>query len=473
MILLRTWRKIWMALFKASSTGVGRLELSTVFGHNAAADQRKVCRQKPPERKVVRLSDCLSVRPAPKESCPPGCTAFYLYTTHCTYTLASTTSQDWLSALYLLAFQVSESDKGAFERGNGLTMEDNDLYSSWKTDLTPNQYQVIVQSTEASRRCKLAGEYLVSPEKEAVILLDISTGHTIYRWPYELLRKFGLVEGGFSIEAGRRCESGEGVFVFLSRHGPQIFQVISKQCSVERESSVQPRRVLRRSFGDLSTVIVPTTTCWPAAPPLYCPAGASDNTEDDYYSTINDCPVLNVKRLSLVEAHLSLGEGEDEDEDERFYSLDAGTEDNIYYKLRRATAPMIRNDEFKPAMDSECIYSDVNLVDSPLNPQPLPQLVPHPPPSTLPQSPAPFVPAKPQYQRQPPVNNYVQSGYNAQAEALDDMTEMEEAISSSTHVTPTETLGSFKHRLAEIISKDLAKFQPPLPSGAGSPTFSQ
>ncbi len=24
------------------------------------------------------------------------------------------------------------SDKGGFERGNGLTMEDNDLYSSWE-----------------------------------------------------------------------------------------------------------------------------------------------------------------------------------------------------------------------------------------------------------------------------------------------------------------------------------------------------
>lgn len=26
-----------------------------------------------------------------------------------------------------------ESDKGGFERGNSLTMEDNDLYSSWRT----------------------------------------------------------------------------------------------------------------------------------------------------------------------------------------------------------------------------------------------------------------------------------------------------------------------------------------------------
>lgn len=60
--------------------------------------------------------------------------------------------------------------------------------------LPPNQYQVSVQSTEASRRCKLAGKYLVSPEKEAVILLACNTGHIVYCWPYRLLRKFGHVE---------------------------------------------------------------------------------------------------------------------------------------------------------------------------------------------------------------------------------------------------------------------------------------
>lgn len=99
-----------MVLFKPSSSGVGRFELS-VLDKNAAAEQRKVCRQKTPGRKVVRLQDCLSFIPAPKVSCPSGCTAFYLHTAQCSFTLASTTSQDWLSALSLLAFQVQISIK--------------------------------------------------------------------------------------------------------------------------------------------------------------------------------------------------------------------------------------------------------------------------------------------------------------------------------------------------------------------------
>lgn len=60
--------------------------------------------------------------------------------------------------------------------------------------ITPNQYQVTVLSTEASRRCKLVGEYLVSPEKEAVSLLTTTSGQIVYCWPYNHLRKFGQVE---------------------------------------------------------------------------------------------------------------------------------------------------------------------------------------------------------------------------------------------------------------------------------------
>lgn len=273
------------------------------------------------------------------------------------------------------------------------------------------------------------------------------------------------------------------MFIFLSRHGPQIYQTILKQCSVKRRSSVQPLSDNKRSFVDQSPAYLPTTTDLPAGPPVHNPADASADTEEDHYSTINDTSSL--KWLSLVKPYLSnsmeaVGE-EGEDEDEVCHSLEAVnlddvTKDNIYYNLRKATPPVIRKELVEPETDnSECIYADVKIVDSPLNPQlqpsssPLPQPLPR---CTLPQS-VPFVLPKPRHQRQPPVNNYIQPGYNVPAQAVDDMKEMEEAISSSACAPPTEAPGSFKHRLAEIISKDLAKFQPPLPSGQGSPTFSQ
>lgn len=99
------WRKIWMVLYKPSSTGVGRLELYT--HNNPFPEQKKGIWQKTPEKKVVRLSDCLSITPALTESCPPGCTAFYLTTTQCNFVLASTESEQWLSVLCLLTSQVT------------------------------------------------------------------------------------------------------------------------------------------------------------------------------------------------------------------------------------------------------------------------------------------------------------------------------------------------------------------------------
>lgn len=47
-----------------------------------------------------------------------------------------------------------------------------------------------VQSTEASRRCRLAGDYLLSPGDEAVALLAVGSGHAFYRW----LCRVGQVE---------------------------------------------------------------------------------------------------------------------------------------------------------------------------------------------------------------------------------------------------------------------------------------
>lgn len=139
-----------------------------------------------------------------------------------------------------------------------------------------------------------------------------------------------------------------------------------------------------------------------------------------------------------------------------------------------ATAPMVRKTEID---DSDYIYSDVKKYDSfsDLQPELYSSLLIHsvslPPPDAITK---PDQCAQPKLQSQylPAVDDSLNVYYNTEAQAVDelrDMGEEAEAISATGCNAPSEAPGSFKHRLAEIISKDLAKLQPPLPFGAGIP----
>uniref|UniRef100_A0A8C1EFC8 IRS-type PTB domain-containing protein n=1 Tax=Cyprinus carpio carpio TaxID=630221 RepID=A0A8C1EFC8_CYPCA len=244
----KIWRKSWLILFEPSSVGIGRMELYDMRdrgGLMGSAAARPSGLRKT-DKRVIRLTDCLSITPALGESCPKDCSAFFLNTTSCTYTIAAPTQEDWMTILCQLAFQISTNqpkmetsarkeqkakDKALktqttedTKKDKNTTLADNELYSTWGA----GQFQVTVQSTDASQRCRMSGSYLLSSEKEAICLLDLKTGQAIYHWPYKLLRRFGQVKGGIMIEAGRRCNTGEGQFIFLSKQGSQIKRAIEE-----------------------------------------------------------------------------------------------------------------------------------------------------------------------------------------------------------------------------------------------------
>ncbi|XP_052471328.1 docking protein 3-like [Carassius gibelio] len=221
----KIWRKSWLILFEPSSSGIGRMELYDMRdrgGLMGSAAARPSGLRKT-DKRVIRLTDCLSITPAPGESCPKDCSAFFLNTTSCTYTIAAPSQENWMTILCQLAFQKTQTTEDT-KKDKYTTPADNELYSTWGA----GQFQVTVQSTDASQRCRMSGSYLLSSEKEAICLLDLKTGQAIYHWPYRLLRRFGQVKGGIMIEAGRRCHTGEGQFIFLSKQGSQIKRAIEE-----------------------------------------------------------------------------------------------------------------------------------------------------------------------------------------------------------------------------------------------------
>uniref|UniRef100_A0A3B3S0W4 Docking protein 3 n=1 Tax=Paramormyrops kingsleyae TaxID=1676925 RepID=A0A3B3S0W4_9TELE len=211
----KNWKRIWMMLFPASSSGIGRVELYVVRDGQMKPGIWKA------GRRVIRLADCLSICPAPEESCPPDHVAFYLNTTQRTYALAAESHEDWVPRICQLAFQWSRNEE--------MLMEENELYSSWKTG-----------AKSASVRCNLSGPYLLSLRDDAIYLLDPVTSQTIYHWPYPFLRRYGQDKDTITIEAGRRCQSGEGHFTFLSKDVAQIYRSIEEVIARHRATTAEP-----------------------------------------------------------------------------------------------------------------------------------------------------------------------------------------------------------------------------------------
>lgn len=91
-------------LFAASPSGVARMEKFDVRDDGKALGKSSLRRC---ARRVIRLSDCVSVGPAGAESCPKATAAFYLTTTEKSYVLAAEQRDEWIEQLCQLAFQVT------------------------------------------------------------------------------------------------------------------------------------------------------------------------------------------------------------------------------------------------------------------------------------------------------------------------------------------------------------------------------
>ncbi|NXH13233.1 DOK3 protein, partial [Bucco capensis] len=220
----RSWRKMRAQLFAASPSGMARMEKFDVRDDSTALEKTSLQRC---ARRVIRLSDCVSVGPAGTENCPKATAAFYLNTTEKSYVLASEQRDEWIAQLCQLAFQGAKETVQSSARTQPSTtvpMEENSLYSSWQ-DLT--EFLVLVVQTDAAARCGLHGHYLLSALPQSLMLKDLQSRQPLLTWPYPFLRKFGQDQTFFSFEAGRRSDSGEGTFTFSTPRAPELCQAVA------------------------------------------------------------------------------------------------------------------------------------------------------------------------------------------------------------------------------------------------------
>ncbi|XP_005376505.2 PREDICTED: docking protein 3 isoform X2 [Chinchilla lanigera] len=234
----KSWRKVWGLLYAGGPSGVARLESWDIRdGGLGPAGDRSAGPGRRGERRIIRLADCVSVLPADGESCPRDTGAFLLTTTERSHLLAAQHRQSWMDPICQLAFPGTgncSSGPGEAEcpKRGVVPMEENSIYSSWHE---VSEFPVVAQRTEAATRCQLKGPYLLVLCQDAIQLRETSSPQALYSWPYHFLRKFGSDKGVFSFEAGRRCDSGEGLFAFSSSRAPDMCGTVAAAITRQRE----------------------------------------------------------------------------------------------------------------------------------------------------------------------------------------------------------------------------------------------
>ncbi|XP_068612010.1 docking protein 1b [Brachionichthys hirsutus] len=231
----KKWKKNWFVLYPASQNGIARLEFfdspsGAAGGAGGGSGSGSNDKNRKLDKKIIRLSECISILPSLTENCPKeNMAAFHVETNDKTHVFAAErdAAQDWMHTLCDIAFQGGSG--GAATASNGgpqdLQMSENLIYYSREE---VSEFWVIVQRTEASDRCGLVGGYWLKAGTDVLMLKEPKARKDVLVWPYKLLRRYGRDRVMFSFEAGRRCDSGPGSFTFDTKQGNEIFTLVDR-----------------------------------------------------------------------------------------------------------------------------------------------------------------------------------------------------------------------------------------------------
>ncbi|XP_015926286.1 docking protein 1 [Parasteatoda tepidariorum] len=241
--LRKTWSKKYCVLYEASQQGIQRLE---IFENDDA-----LARQSP--SKIIPLNDCWKVAAYPLKNQP---NVFEVRRKEERHQFSTDTFQemlDWLSALQSVAF-AKNSTTSAITPAVCEKQEENFLYS---TVAEPERYRVKIQPTEASLRNELFRDYDLLITTVSIALED-EDGRLVLKWPYRHIRRYGCAFDNFSFEAGRKCDSGEGIFIFETNSGSQIFKKVDSHVSSFQKTQAESLTLRRNEHR--SSLPSPTET---------------------------------------------------------------------------------------------------------------------------------------------------------------------------------------------------------------------
>ncbi|KAG5684112.1 hypothetical protein PVAND_013357 [Polypedilum vanderplanki] len=199
-------KKRYVMLFKRSSEGIERLEI----GDNETDKNLR----------LVTLENCIKVN---SEPLPALNINVITKTGQIVFQCSNEQELNlWTKSLQQVAFRETHNEKQS--KRNSI-VEYNELYCS---SFSEGKFTCTLMPTDITIKNKLESKiYILELTTTEIQLKNYDDESIVAKWPYRYIRKYGYREGKFTFEAGRKCETGEGILKLDNSNPQEIFRCMS------------------------------------------------------------------------------------------------------------------------------------------------------------------------------------------------------------------------------------------------------